>query len=94
MLLAGRLRTVQEENTILEVMQKHFKCAVEPRKLFGWEESRGCLTTMESLELLQGRPVPEGFSHLVWTPQLLRMAVLVHRAISFDEPVLLVGHTG
>ena len=94
MLLAGRLRTAQEEKTILEVIQRHFKCSVEPQKLFGWDGSKGCLTTTDSLQLLQGMPLPEEFSHLVWTPQLLRMAVLVHRAVTFDEPVLLVGHTG
>jgi midasin (ATPase involved in ribosome maturation) len=31
---------------------------------------------------------------LVWTSAFLRMAVLTFRALSFDEPVLLVGHTG
>ena len=91
LLLAGRLRTSQEEATILEVIQKRFKCSLEPEKLFG---GSGGLTTRESLQLLRTSSSLDEFSHLVWTPQLLRMAVLVHRAISFDEPVLLVGHTG
>lgn len=93
MLLGGRLRNPSEEMVILEVIQKHFKRKVDPANLFGQDGGRGSLTSRETLELVRG-PIPEEFSHLVWTPELLRMAVLVHRAMSFDEPILLVGTTG
>lgn len=91
MLLSGRLRTPHEEKVIVEVIQKYFKKSIiNPLDLF---KLPGGLATKESLQLLTGL-LPEEFKHLVWTPLLLRMGVLVHRAVSFDEPVLLVGTTG
>lgn len=36
----------------------------------------------------------EGFDHIVWTDAMKRLAVLVGRALQFNEPVLLVGETG
>ena len=93
MLLGGRLRNPTEEEVIREVVQKHFKRTVTPSLLFGHDGGFGCPASKATLELIQGA-LPEGFSHLVWTPQLLKMAVLVHRAMQFDEPVLLVGNTG
>ena len=91
LLLSGRLRNQQEEKVILEVIQKHFKKTLDASALF--DSASGGLATRGSLELLTG-PLPKGFQHLVWTPEILRMGVLVHRAIQFDEPVLLVGNTG
>lgn len=93
MLLAGRLRESADEHVVLEVIQKHFKRSVEPKKLFGQDGGVGSLASYVSLKLLKG-VLPQKFEHLVWTSELLRMAVLAHRAISFDEPVLLVGNTG
>ena len=90
MLLAGKLRTSQEEQVIIEVIEKHFKKTVDPKMLFG---INGGLATKECLKVLNGT-LPDEFQHLVWTPELLRMGILVHRAILFDEPVLLVGNTG
>ena len=37
---------------------------------------------------------PDGFRHVVFTYNLRRLAVLVGRALEFNEPVLLVGETG
>ncbi len=93
MLLGGRLRTVDEQTTILEVVQKHFKRTVDRLKLFGLDEGCGSLASSETLALLHST-LPEGFQHLVWTDELQSMAVLVHRALCFDEPVLMVGATG
>lgn len=93
MLLAGRVRNIAEEDLILEVIQKHFKREVNPSVLFGLESSSGGLASEQALMLLRSSDLRD-FSHIVWTPELLRMAVLVHRAIQFDEPVLLVGNTG
>ncbi|XP_064402600.1 midasin-like isoform X2 [Halichondria panicea] len=93
MLLGGRLRTVDEQTTILEVVQKHFKRTVDRLKLFGLDEGCGSLASAETLALLHST-LPEDFQHLVWTDELQSMAVLVHRALCFDEPVLMVGATG
>ena len=93
MLLGGRLRNKDELQTILQVVQKHFKCSVDPVKLFGLDGGRGSVASADTLALLHSS-LPEGFQHLVWTDEFQTMAVLVHRAIHFDEPVLLVGPTG
>ena len=90
MLLAGRLREAADEQVVLDVIQMHFKRRVQPQQLFGQD---GGLASRDCLQLLCS-PLPEAFSHLVWTAELLRMAVLAYRAVSFDEPVLLVGNTG
>ena len=93
MLLGGRLRNPVEEVVIQEVIQKHFKRPLTPSLLFGHDGGEGSLTSKQTLQLLKGPP-PQDFSHLVWTPELLKMAVLLYRALQFDEPVLLVGNTG
>lgn len=93
MLLGGRLREADDEQVVLDVIQKHFKRAVNPSQLFGLTGGHGSITSQDCLQLLHS-PLPEGFGHLVWTAELLRIAVLAYRAVSFDEPVLLVGNTG
>lgn len=37
---------------------------------------------------------PDEFGHVVFTYNMRRLAVLVARALQFNEPVLLVGETG
>ena len=93
MLLGGRLRDINECHLISEVINKHFKRDVNVEQLFGFDGSEGGVTTKEILKLLRSHSIDE-FSHLVWTKELLQMAVLVCRAVQFNEPVLLVGNTG
>lgn len=93
MLLAGRLRTSSEEQFIIEVIKRHFNRYVDPHVLFGISGGSGGLASCGSLQLLR-QPLPNDFKHIVWTPELLRMGVLVHKALTFDEPCLLVGNTG
>ena len=93
MLLGGRLRESRDQEVVLEVIQKHFKCSIAPRSLFGLDGGEGGVATRTCLSSLRS-PLPAGFGHLVWTDELLKMAVLVHRCLQFDEPVLLVGNTG
>lgn len=93
MLLGGRLRDASERQVISEVIWSHFKRKVSDEFLFGFDGCDGSLTTREILKLLHSHSLSE-FSHLVWTKELLKMAVSVYRAISFSEPVLLVGNTG
>jgi midasin len=93
MLLGGRLRESCDQQVVLEAIEKQFKCVVNPRSLFGLDGGGGGVATRGCLASLRA-PLPEGFGHLVWTDELLKMAVLVYRCLQFDEPVLLVGNTG
>ena len=93
MLLGGRLRDISECQLISEVINKHFKRDISVEQLFGFDGSQGGVTTRKILELLHSHSLDE-FSHLVWTNELVQMAVLVYRAVQFNEPVLLVGNTG
>lgn len=93
MLLGGRLRDINERQLISEVINKHFKRDVNVEQLFGFDGGEGGVTIREILKLLHSHSIDE-FSHLVWTKELLQMAVLVYRAVQFNEPVLLVGNTG
>ena len=93
MLLGGRLRDASDRQVISEVISKNFKRNVSDDHLFGFDGCGGSLTTQEILKSLHSHSLSE-FSHLVWTKELMQMAILVYRAISFNEPVLLVGNTG
>lgn len=83
----------QDQAVVQEVIEKHFKRQLDPAALFGVDggegsaASRGCLASLRTI-------LPEGFTHLVWTDELLKVAVLLVRCLQFDEPVLLVGNTG
>ena len=93
MLLGGQLRESRDQDVVLEAIEKHFKCSIKPRSLFGLDGGEGGVATRSCLASLRSS-LPVEFSHLVWTDELLKMAVLVHRCLQFDEPVLLVGNTG
>lgn len=93
MLLGGRLRESHDQEVVLEAIVKQFKRDINPRLLFGLDGGEGGVATKLSLSSLRSS-LPQEFSHLVWTDELLKMAVLVHRCLQFDEPVLLVGSTG
>uniref|UniRef100_A0A3P8WSX5 Midasin n=1 Tax=Cynoglossus semilaevis TaxID=244447 RepID=A0A3P8WSX5_CYNSE len=81
MLLAGRVRKPEEEATIMAILEKHFKRTVNPENLF-------------SQDKVTSQFIPEEFRHVVWTHGMRRLAVLVGRALKFNESVLLVGDTG
>ena len=93
LLLAGKVRTPTEEDAIRTTIEKHFKRHVNPSSLFGYGDQLSDTTTNIITSLLHCQQL-EQFSHLVWTADLKRLAVLLGRAVEFDEPVLLVGETG
>lgn len=93
MLLGGRLRDANERQVISEVINKHFKCSISDEQLFGFDGCSQGVTTKDILNILHSHTSSE-YPHLVWTKELVQMAVLVYRAIMFNEPVLLVGNTG
>ena len=95
LLLAGKVRTLAEEDAIRTTIEKHFKRQINPLSLFGCHEEQqsSCTTSNIITSLLHSQQL-EQFNHLVWTHDLKRLAVLLGRAVEFDEPVLLVGETG
>lgn len=88
MLLAGRVRKPQEAEVIAEVLERRLKRKVDPGRLFGAE------SPYAGTPMLSGAALPPQFGHLVWTTNARRLAVLLGRALHFEEPVLLVGETG
>ncbi|KAF7254597.1 Midasin [Varanus komodoensis] len=90
MLLAGRVRKQEEVDVIQTVIEKHFKKKLYPQCLFSEESIRKQMAKSSTwVSLMDGE-----FSHVVWTQGMMRLAVLVGRALEFGEPVLLVGETG
>ncbi|XP_077018521.1 midasin isoform X2 [Tamandua tetradactyla] len=90
MLLAGRVRKQEEVDVIQEVLEKHFKKKLCPQFLFSKENILKLLGKLSTqLSILESK-----FSHIVWTEDMRRLAMLVGRALEFGEPVLLVGDTG
>ena len=88
MLLAGRVRHIDEETFVKTVIEKHLGVQIDLEKLFSmenatFEDPKNAATTRR-----------RDFEHIVWTYNMRRMAVLVKQAIKFKEPVLLVGETG
>ncbi|XP_078492436.1 midasin isoform X3 [Ciona intestinalis] len=85
LLLAGRVRKLEEEKVIEEVLSKYLGRKVDRENLFGTEN-------VESI--IKQYDWPEGFDHVVWTQPMRRLFVTLERALRFNEPVLLVGETG
>jgi len=69
MLLAGRVRKAEEEQTILEVLQKHFKRVVDPNKLF----------SAQSPFLQEGlKQVISQLTHVTGLPGIMTMVLTVY----------------
>ncbi len=84
MLLGGRLREKNDQDVVQEIIQKHFKRTVSTSALFGLDGGAGSPASKQALSGLK-LALPEGFRHLVWTDELLKVAVLVHRCLQFDS---------
>ena len=94
MLLAGRCRNPGECDVIQQVIEKRFKRKIDLGALFGEPGSRQLSALSGELLSQLTAAAPAGFSHVVWTQNMRRLAVLAGRALRFGEPVLLVGETG
>ncbi|XP_054718534.1 midasin-like [Uloborus diversus] len=92
MLLAGRVRQQEEEEVILEVLEKHFKQKVEPHELFYSKITSP--TTQHILKDVLHAELPDELKNVVWTSSMRRLAALIGKAMQYKEPVLLVGNTG
>ncbi|XP_077284299.1 midasin [Arctopsyche grandis] len=92
LVLAGRVRNLDERLVIREVLQKHIKRVVDPENLFSLHEKTSSVTRDILKEILGTQN--ESFKNIVWTFNMRRLAVLVSKSFYFKEPVLLVGETG
>ncbi|XP_023948089.2 midasin [Bicyclus anynana] len=92
LILAGKVRQLDERNIIEDVIEKHIKRKVNPDNLFSLHSNTSPVTK-SILELILNNELPM-FSHIVWTYNLRRLAILIAKAFTFNEPVLLVGETG
>lgn len=92
LILAGKVRQVDERRIIEEVIEKHIKRKVSPKDLFNLHQGTSPVTK-SILEMILNNRLQE-FSHVVWTYNMSRLAVLIAKAFTFNEPVLLVGETG
>ncbi|KAL1131390.1 hypothetical protein AAG570_011007 [Ranatra chinensis] len=93
LVLAGRVRKEEECKTIRLVIEKHIKRKVDVEKLFTLSEDTSTVTKNILQKLIQNS-LPEEFTHIVWTFNLRKLAVITGKALEFHEPVLLVGETG
>ncbi|GIY25819.1 midasin [Caerostris darwini] len=93
LLLAGRVRLPQEAKIIQQSIQKVFKRTVDPDSLFNLSTETP-FTTKSILEKIVNTVLTEPLSNIVWTRHMRRLAVLVGKALEFNEPVLLIGNTG
>ena len=78
MLLAERVRKVEERLVVKQVIEKVMKVKIDDNSLY------------EVTNLSQSWMT----SNLIWTKSMRRLFILVHRALINNEPVLLVGETG
>lgn len=92
LILAGKVRQTEERYIIEEIVEKHIKRKVNPNNLFSLHQFTSPVTK-SILETILNNELDD-FSHVVWTYNMRRLAVLVAKAFIFDEPVLLVGETG
>lgn len=91
LLLAGRVRKIEERDEIAQVLKKHMKRDVLPDNLFTLNEKTSTVTKDILQKIMENK---DKFSSIVWTFNMRQLAVLVWKALQFHEPVLLVGETG
>lgn len=92
LILAGKVRQTDERDIIEDVLEKHIKRKVCPDNLFSLHTNTSPVTK-PILEMILNNQLSE-FTHIVWTYNMRRLAVLIAKAFTFNEPVLLVGETG
>ncbi|XP_049297646.1 midasin [Anopheles funestus] len=103
LVLSSKVRSSYETEIIREALFAHFRKRVEESCLFSLSEHTSKVTRSILERVMVCRPdVDEaafeekrrGGEGIVWTFDMRRMAVLVAKALQFNEPVLLVGPTG
>ncbi|KAJ5172825.1 Midasin [Penicillium capsulatum] len=83
MLLAERVRNPQEKAAVKGVIEEVMRVRLDEDVLYSDSQLQKCIPHMTQL--------PAG---IVWTKAMRRLFILVSRALTNNEPVLLVGETG
>ncbi|XP_057664406.1 midasin [Diorhabda carinulata] len=91
LVLAGKVRRVEEKSEIISVLQRHLKREVDPEHLFTLSDRTSTVTRHILKKIEDNR---SKYNNIVWTFNMRQLAVLVSKALDFKEPVLLVGETG
>ncbi|XP_053661924.1 midasin [Anopheles marshallii] len=103
LVLSSKVRSSYETEIIREALFAHFRKRVEESNLFSLSENTSKVTgSILERVMACGADTNEtaneerrrGGEGIVWTFDMRRMAVLVAKALQFNEPVLLVGPTG
>ena len=83
LLLAERVRDVDERSTVKRVIEEVMKVNIDEKKIYGVRNApkRPAHVTVTG-------------SDTVWTGSMVRLYVLVTEALKHNEPILLVGDTG
>ena len=84
MLLAERVRNLEERIAVKEIIERVFKVKIDPNVLYDTKLSPE-IRAYDATSNSQG---------VVWTQAMRRLYVLVAYALRNNEPVLLVGETG
>ncbi|XP_046836565.1 midasin isoform X1 [Vespa crabro] len=92
LVLAAKVRKMDEADEIRKVIKKHLKRDVDPNNLFSLNDKTSTVTRHILEQILDKNNAY--YKHIVWTYHMRRMAVLVKKSCQFKEPVLLVGETG
>lgn len=92
LVLSSRVRNENEIQVIENALFTNFRKKIAVENLFQLHEN----TSMVTRTILQSvnNYCKDGELDIVWTSNMLRMAVLTAKALEFNEPVLLVGQTG
>ena len=93
LVLAARVRNMEEDQVILDILEKVFKRKVDTEQLFSLSEKTSPVTRT-LLEQLMSAHTTSLYPTVAWTLDMRRLAVLLGHAWNHKEPVLLVGETG
>ena len=95
-LLAERVRAEAEKALVIQVLQAHFHCRLDPAKLFDCSALPLFAELQAHLAAAQHDPHHPfyPFRNVVWTSAMRRLFVIMHRALRVKDPILLVGETG
>ena len=108
LVLATKMRRIEDKHSVKKVIEKVFKCNIKPEKLFditldtsnyieSGENSKDPIVTIESIEKIRRILQIEhqlNRKEIIWTNSAVRLAILLLHSLQFQEPVLLVGETG
>lgn len=93
MLLAEKLRTEEEQQSVLAILQTACKTTFSPVSIYAGPTHSDTLMEMSNM-LRNGTISVEGIKEIAITSSLRRLWTLVGRAMQFNEPALLIGDTG